>query len=198
MRSFVAVPVSGPAGSMLVDSLGDLDRRQGVRLVPIQNIHVTLAFLGQIQERQVPAAADAMTAATRDIKSFALQIGPGHLALGGRRTLAAAVGGNVGPLHQICERLRSHLERAGLPFDDRPLRPHATLARLQRSLPAEQRLAAGLHFEQIMGKVKVTSQVNCLALYSSRLEAGGAVYQVLQRAKLPGSCDPGCAVRAHG
>ncbi len=125
MRLFVAAFPPPPV-------LADLERvmaslRVRTRVVSPERRHLTLAFLGEVGEDRVPDARDALTAAATGQPTVEVRLeGGGYFGRGRSTTLWAGVRGEVEPL---AEAVRDALRRAGLSYDDKPFRPHLTLAR---------------------------------------------------------------------
>ena len=98
----------------------------GGRAVPSDNLHVTLAFLGNVPEERVAAAIAAGRAVPESagVQLFdrIVQLGEsGPLVLDARRP---------DPLHGLVRAtLAVALVEAGFALDGRPFRPHVTLAR---------------------------------------------------------------------
>ncbi len=160
------------------DVLGEIGRWQqeqlsGVRIVPREHLHVTLAFLGHRPADEVETVVDAL----RDCAGRAGEIrltpfryretrSVGMLVLddeGGRATLLA-------------NELQQRLERLGVYRPEgRPWLPHLTVARW-RERPR-------LQLEPPSVRTFVPSDA---AAYLSRLRPTGAQYEVLQTVALGG------------
>lgn len=125
MRLFIALPLPDEA----VDAIMALQARMPRgRMVPPDNLHLTLAFLGECDDCEVEAAHDALEGLTAP----ALSVGLSSPAIyGGRHGQAVAIEADGGaPLHELHDRLRGKLRGAGLTVERRRFRPHVTLARL--------------------------------------------------------------------
>ncbi|MEN3305106.1 MAG: 2,3-cyclic 3-phosphodiesterase [Micromonosporaceae bacterium] len=101
--------------------------------------HVTLAFLGDVPDPAADAAAAALDrAAGRVERGPVLHVaGGGRFGRGKFTILWTGLGGQVAELKALAQTLRRELRRGRLPYDDKPLRPHLTLARPGDRLPAE-------------------------------------------------------------
>ena len=130
-----------PACEDLQRRLADLEvtraaaRGVNTRLARPDNWHVTVAFLGEVDELRV---ADVATAVER-------AIGKWRVADPGRPQLRLAGGGRFGrgrfallwvgvnddgeALSRLSRQVRRELKRDRLPYDDRPFKPHLTIAR---------------------------------------------------------------------
>lgn len=125
MRLFVAVVPTGSAVRELKSALKLLPA-QGVAWTDPADWHITLAFLGEVPDERRPALSTALA-------DLAARNGPVRLCLTGSghfdsRVLWAGVDGDVDGLHALALGTREAAESANVEFDDRPYRPHLTLA----------------------------------------------------------------------
>ncbi|MFF3013240.1 RNA 2',3'-cyclic phosphodiesterase [Streptomyces sp. NPDC057939] len=97
----------------------------------IEDWHVTLAFLGELPVATVPLLRPPLAelAARRAPVRLALR-GGGHFD---DRVLWSGVDGDLDGLHLLASDVRAVVKECGIPFEDRPLRPHLTLARARRN-----------------------------------------------------------------
>ncbi|MEW1691311.1 RNA 2',3'-cyclic phosphodiesterase [Streptomyces sp. NPDC091265] len=96
----------------------------------IQDWHITLAFLGELPAETVPLLRPPLA-------SLAAAHPPPHLALRGsgtfdERVLWSGIDGDLDELHALASDVRSAVKSCGVALEDRPLRPHLTLARARR------------------------------------------------------------------
>jgi RNA 2',3'-cyclic 3'-phosphodiesterase len=113
--------------------------RSGIRRTPRERWHLTVAFLGDVEEERVSdveVALDKVVAPPPELRLA----GGGRFGRGRFTIVWTGVDGPVAPLAQA---VRRQLKRARVPYDRKPFRPHLTLARPGgRLTPAE--LAADL------------------------------------------------------
>lgn len=138
---------------------------RGGRLVPRENLHLTLAFLGETDRR--PAVEAAMTAAAG--APFVLRTAPPGRFPGKRGDLWWMGVEEAPPLLALRRRLVRALGEAGVWLDDaKPSRPHITLGRDLRPEPgADLRAWAA-------GCPPRSWRVETLTLMESRPNPGGA------------------------
>ncbi|GAA0794028.1 RNA 2',3'-cyclic phosphodiesterase [Spirilliplanes yamanashiensis] len=137
MRLFVGVfppPAARDDLARAVAGLHVATAAVNTRLVPPERRHVTLAFLGEVDEHRLPAAADALTGVAVEPPELRIA-GGGRFGRGRFTLLWAGVDGDLDPLAGA---VRAALRRARLPFDRKPFRPHLTLARPGDRLTREQ------------------------------------------------------------
>ncbi len=141
MRLFVAAYPSPEAVAHLSQFVATLhvgrpaEPGRSLRVVPPDRWHLTLAFLGDVDDLRAGDAAAAVgeaVAAWRDAGGQVPQLGVaggGRFGRGRFTVLWAGVDGDVPSLDELAVRLRQALRRARLPVDRKPFRAHLTLAR---------------------------------------------------------------------
>lgn len=170
MRAFVAVDVPVPA---LGPAFG----------TPDAPVHLTLAFLGEVDDARVPALVGALRAALAGITAFPLTARGVGAFPSPRRPRIVWVGVREGAeeLIRLAERIRQALTDGGFFFDAKPFVPHATVLRVKR--PADRALAAALLARppgELLGETRVTA----VELKASRLSTAGAAHSVVARIPL--------------
>lgn len=175
MRAFIALPLP----EAFAADAAALARRLGSsiegRFLPRENHHLTLAFLGDIGDREVIAAAEALDAACAESCAITLRSdGLGKFGRASDATLWLGIAANPA-LADLAARLRDELSARNVPFDDKPFKPHVTLARRaripKRDLPP-----------LVFPRDDIASSV---VLFKSTLERAGATYKPLHAAELP-------------
>lgn len=100
------------------------------RLADPANLHLTLAFLGEVPDVRLPDVEHALASAARSARSPRLCLaGGGSFGQGRSTVLWADVRGDVEALDALARSIRDGLREAGLPCDDKPFRAHLTIAR---------------------------------------------------------------------
>ena len=122
MRLFVAIQLSDEMKSSITQTMHAL-KKAGVKgnYVPSQNLHLTLAFIGETRE----AAAIQEALQTISFKPFRLSLSEmgtfGDLLWVGMK-------GNQG-LSGVAREVRSALDAAGISYDKKKFNPHITIIR---------------------------------------------------------------------
>ncbi len=94
-----------------------------------ENHHITLAFLGEVSEQQLPCACGVLARCAKDFPAPRLALdGFSHFGKAHNGILILRVKSDP-PLDQLHDRLTAALRGEGLPFDPGPFSPHITLAR---------------------------------------------------------------------
>lgn len=139
-RTFVAVELDATVREALEREVARLRRAaRGVRWADPAGLHLTLAFLGELDGERLAAAHAAAEAAAR--RGQPLHIAVGRLGYFGPqwapRVVWAGVEGETAKLLALQKALAEELERRGFPREERPFAPHLTLARLKERLAPE-------------------------------------------------------------
>jgi 2'-5' RNA ligase len=190
LRCFIAVGGEGDlAGSLGPWLEGTRAAFPELSVTPTQNLHLTLAFLGELDDPQVGAAGAAVAAAAMapsDASTgWTLGWGTPDAFPNIRRPRVLWLGVERGRkrLLDVHAVLAAELHSRGLPVDDKPYRPHLTLARVRRPpLPRER---AGDVVSWLEGAPPVAElQVGSLVLYRSKLGRPAAVHEPIAEARL--------------
>ena len=111
------------------------------RLTSATTWHVTLVFLGEVREHRLDdvrtAVGVAIGGAVADGRPPPILrvAGGGHFGRGNFTVLWAGLTGDVPLLTELALGVRRALRRARVPYDEKPPRPHLTLARPGGRLP---------------------------------------------------------------
>jgi RNA 2',3'-cyclic 3'-phosphodiesterase len=127
MRLFVSLEPPVDALQPVADAVAELGRVPGVRWSPPSRWHVTLAFLGELDDddaRRLVVPLRTAVAATEPVR---LRLsGSGTF---GTSVLWAGLAGDVGRLSALAAAVTGGVRAAGVALEERPYRPHVTLAR---------------------------------------------------------------------
>jgi 2'-5' RNA ligase len=184
-RLFTALEIPRDAALSLSLLRGGLP---GARWTDVENYHITLRFIGDVEGHVADEIANALDRVRRP--SFPLTLS-GVGAFGGRKPHAVWAGVTASPdltalqgeIERICQRL-------GLPSDPRKFMPHVTLARLRNASPVEV-----AHYLSARGNfAAMPFRVGRFVLMSSRDSVGGGPYIVEEAWPLSGG-DPRAASR---
>lgn len=167
MRLFVAITPPAEALAALDAELGParMVAPHGLRWTRPEQWHLTLAFLDEVPDADVPALTDALGAVLTD-EPLSLRLAGGGCF--GTRVLWVGLAGDVHALRVLAAEIATAARGAGVVLaDDHSFRPHLTLARAGRE-KADLRPAAA-ELAQIVGPAW---DVAAVQLLRSRLNAG--------------------------
>ena len=185
MRLFVAINLPPELRQDIWNAAGPLREAAGsrVRWVPPDALHLTLKFLGTVDQGRVPDLAGAVDAAARGAKPFSLPLDGFGAFPSPRRPQIVWLGCEAVPALEL---LQHHVERSmqplGFPVDGRPFRPHLTIGRVRR----DERVPRGLATQIERLRYANETTVAQVDLMESHLHQSGARYVVRHRVPLTG------------
>ena len=153
----------------------------GARWQRADQLHLTLAFLGNVEAQRLPDVRDA--ARNLPVEPFDLTVtGIGCFGHPDRpKNLWAGVQ-PVDELTGLQSTLSQRLALSGLAQERRAFRPHITLARFRREPGSVREL-----LQKHQGVHAGTFWVARFALFESVLDEQGSVYQIIERFQLAGA-----------
>lgn len=180
IRTFVAVNLAPGLKETLAQVQERLKAaRADVTWVRPENLHLTLKFLGQVEETRLAAVGEAVAAATRGYGSFRLVLGGLGAFPQPRAARVVWIGVSEGAqaLAALQARVEGGLESLGFPREERPFTGHLTLGRVRGPRHREQ-LAMAL--TSMPAEPLGEMVLHRIELMKSDLGPGGARYSVLQ------------------
>ncbi|MBB4041291.1 2'-5' RNA ligase [Microvirga flocculans] len=169
-RLFTGIEIPAEIGLALSRLRGGLP---GARWIDPENYHLTLRFIGDIDDRMADDVASIL--GERRLRAPLTLTIDGLDSFGGGkpRAVFARLSGN-GELHDLQAEQERLLRQIGLAPETRRFTPHVTLARLKNASPIDvaDYLATRGHFP------KLTFTANRFVLYSSRHSVGGGPYVI--------------------
>ncbi len=187
MRVFIAIDI----GDKIRKQLGDLQQRlidaadikkSDAKWVKPENIHLTLKFLGEIEDERAVEVCNIAKDVAGKHNSFEVNI-ESVGCFGGRsaRILWVGAGERNDNLLGFQKDLEKQLALAGWPKETREFSGHLTLCRIRNP-------KAGLKLAQISEDYRDfklgTISVDAVSVYQSRLTPTGPVYTLLANYKL--------------
>src|SRR5256884_8852114 len=155
----------------------------GLRWVDPAGIHLTLAFLGELNDQQLAEAIRAAELSARSIPSFEYRLSHPDIFGSPRqpRVIWIGVEEPVGNLQLLHHQLNLELAQRGFEIDTRPFAPHLTLARIKAPLrPEEQQRLQRLLAVQDRQPRSPLVRVRHLSVMKSELMRAGARYTSLR------------------
>lgn len=180
IRSFLAfeLPVDIKRIIMAVSE----DVRQlplNVRWLNVKNIHLTIVFMGDVQEEQIKPIQDIVKDVCQGYGPFSIAI-KGIGIFGSRRNprvLWIGLDGAIDRMGYFRDDLQKGLRPFGIKEEKRRFKPHLTLGRFRKGA------RTGTHLDDLLSKYHdLTSPdriIEELVLFKSDLKPGGAVYSKL-------------------
>src|SRR3972149_10405070 len=187
LRAFVALEMPLAIQNALREISADLKEKLNglpLRWLPIENIHLTLKFLGEISENSLDSISALLEAQANTIQPFEIRLAGTGLFPKARRPNVVWVGMDAPEdLLLLQHRIETDLSRLGYPAEQRKFSPHLTLARGQRNAHPRDLERIGDDIKLLKVVTSATALVDKITLFSSELRPSGAVYHPLSQSR---------------
>jgi len=171
LRLFIAIPIPEDVREKLINLQQPVE---GVRWVPVEQLHLTLKFVGQLDDQQKKSLIKNL----RGVRFEPFEIGIKDVEFfpeeGTPKVFWAGVT-HDGSLIELQKRVENVAIEAGTEKDRFSYKPHVTLARIKKkSVERDDLRPPGMNFVSRLFKV------DRFLLFKSLLMPGGAVHEVVK------------------
>lgn len=179
-RIFIAVNLPQKIKEELTDLISTLQKNNQqsfIKWINPENLHITLHFLGYLNEEEIKKVNQIMEEKTQPIRCELRMINIDAFPnLSRPRVIFIAIE-EIGDkrLSNLQKELGIYLEKEGFEIEKRPWQPHLTLARIKNSTPGNKFKFYPVPYSFHLLKFKIRS----IDLMESKLERGGAKYKLL-------------------
>jgi len=188
LRTFIAVEIPPHVQKKIQQETEPLRKAIGaplVRWVSVQNIHLTLKFLGDVSSASVDILSQMLRTEADSYPAFDMQISGVGSFPSLRRPRVLFIGIQApAELEALYRGIESASARLGYESESRDFSPHLTLGRVKQDASAldQQRI------RHVLEETKIdslgTARVNSVHLYKSDLKPTGSVYTQIFSAPL--------------
>jgi RNA 2',3'-cyclic 3'-phosphodiesterase len=184
IRAFLAIRPTDDVIGRLTEVQSELSESGAdVRWVSAETLHLTIQFLGEVQESEVPEIERGLQQGLSTLAPFEIECRGLGVFPNQKRPRVVWVGLHGAGIAALAERVEIVLSPLGFPPEEHELTPHITLGRL-RSARGWEALARLLkaNGDRSFGM----SRIDHITLYRSQLRPEGAVHTPLVRFSLAG------------
>ena len=188
LRAFIAIELPKNTLDAIEKQTARLHQVLGndiIRWVPLQNMHLTLKFLGDVATSHVDFLKQFLTREANSYSQFDLQLGGLGSFPNSRRPRFLWIGIHApSDLASLQKSIEVGTTRLGYETEERAFSPHLTIGRTRQSVsqPELQRIHTALDTIQL-GNIG-TSRVDSIHLIRSDLQPSGSIYTKLFSAPL--------------
>jgi 2'-5' RNA ligase len=187
LRAFIAVELPFEIRQTVCAATSELRNEIGalVRWVPIENMHLTLKFLGDVSPANVDMLSQMLRAEMDLFNCFDLRLNGLSSFPNLKRPRVLYVGLQAPAALEALQRgIESASSRLGYGSEERGFSPHLTIGRVKQNVTATEQQA----IRHALEKTKIDSlgiaRVNSVELFKSDLKPTGSVYTRLYSASL--------------
>lgn len=188
IRAFIAIDLSPEIQRRLEEVAGQLKQHLPgvpVRWVPVENVHLTLKFLGDVSSSNLEMLKRILETEVHNHHHFEISVGELGAFPSERRPRVIWVGVEApAELSAIQHGIEAETARLGYPAEERAFSPHLTLGRVARNATPQNIN----QISRVLTSYKIgflgATRVQAVHLYRSDLGAGGAIYTQLFSAML--------------
>ncbi|MEM2192349.1 MAG: RNA 2',3'-cyclic phosphodiesterase [Candidatus Hadarchaeales archaeon] len=183
VRAFVAVKISDEVRRKLVEVQGALAKAGAEqKLVEPENLHLTLKFLGEVQQEKIRRIVEKVSEAVAGTEPFDIHVaGIGAFpSIGYARVVWAGMAEGGEKVAEVQKKIDSALTSLGF-SPERDFHPHITLSRVK----FVREKARFVEFLKEMAKADFgVTRVDSVSLEQSTLTSKGPIYSTLAKVEL--------------
>jgi len=187
MRSFIAIPLKHEISLRLAETQKLLREKinYGISWADPSNAHITLKFLGEIDELSIPLLNENLKKITREVQEFNIICGGLGFFPNIRQPRVVWLGVQQDTrLIFLQKMIDDTLSDLGFPRDEKRFSPHLTLGRIKQSLTSSELTMLENQKKAESLKPLNSMSVNQIVLYKSQLSQKGPEYTKISIFKL--------------
>jgi RNA 2',3'-cyclic 3'-phosphodiesterase len=190
IRCFIAIELPAEIKDELARIIKILRENipDGIRWIPVDNIHLTLKFLGDVKIDHIDLIKNVITKSVNSIPPFKISLTKVGAFPNITRPHVIWLGLEApGDLAELVDRINIQTDEIGYPSESRPFSPHLTLGRVSKTIDSNQMKQISAFLKNNELKISKTGLLTNLILYRSDLIPTGAIYNRLFLADLSNS-----------
>ena len=183
MRAFIAVELPPEVKKNIAGLVGDLKRIDApVKWVEPENLHITLKFLGEVEESKIEKLIALVSSAVAGTGSFNVKFeGIGKYP----RVIWVGTGQGAEELCKIASAVEKNLAKAGYQKEEREFKPHITIGRVKDQSQGEKGV------DELKEKIRSlkdpkfgAGMVDRILVMQSTLTPNGPIYEKIKEVSL--------------
>lgn len=187
MRTFIAIELPKEIKGSLSEVQDKLKTSGAdVKWVNPQNIHLTLKFLGEIDDKNLGKITQILEEITQDKNPYPLRLSSigAFPKINFPRVIWVGIDKGGTETKEIANALEENVAKIGIPKEDRPFSCHITLGRVKSALNREGLVENLNNLTNYAEKLNLEFPVTKIILFKSTLTPKGPIYEALKEASL--------------
>lgn len=184
IRAFIAIELNTEVKNVIAEIEKNLKLSGAdVKWVKPDIAHITLKFLGEINQTQIITIKEIMSEITADCPCFKLGVCDLGVfpAIKSARIIWIGIKEGEEEILKLATILEEKLSVAGFPKENRPFSAHITIGRVKSPI---NRSDLASRIQQMQNIPKILSSVTNIILFKSILTPSGSIYEPLYTANL--------------
>ena len=183
LRSFIAVEIPAEIQNAIAQSTASLKNRFPkplIRWVALQNVHLTLKFLGDVSPANLERLSGALKAEAASHEMFCISVSGLGAFPTQQRPRVIWIGLDAPPgLAALQRGVDAAAAQLGYPKEERPFSPHLTIGRVSQTASASDLMHIHSALESTKVGILGAVRVQAIHIFKSDLRPGGSVYTLL-------------------
>ena len=187
LRAFIAVELPLELRQDIWQAMSDLRRDTGplIRWVPVENMHLTLKFLGEVPSENVEVLTQMIQGQADSFNCFDIHLTGIGAFPRSKRPRVIYIGIQApAALEAFQRQMESATHRLGYKPEERVFAPHLTIGRVRQHVSADDQQKIRRSLKESTIDSLGTARVNSVHLYKSDLKPTGPLYTKLFSAYL--------------
>lgn len=191
MRTFIAIELSENLKNFLAELIKVKANLEGISVVKKENFHITLKFLGEVEDRIIPNLSKILISIANQFEPFSLKLThPGVFPDKIRPKVIWIGTENNDTLKKLAKQIDERVHELGFQKENREYKSHITLARVknyqngrylfQQILKNFSEYTSNLNFQNGSDQ-RLEIFVKDFVLMKSTLTPQGSIYEILER-----------------
>jgi 2'-5' RNA ligase len=188
LRVFIAIEIPLPIRQAILSQTESLRGALApglVRWVAVENMHLTLKFLGDVSPSNVDMLAQMLASETRGCAPFPIRVEGFGAYPTSRRARVLWIGIHApASLESLQRGIEAAAARLGYEAEERLFSPHLTIGRVKQHLSASDQQIVRAALEKAQVGALGAAEITAVHLFKSDLKPSGAEYTCLFSAPL--------------
>ena len=187
MRTFIAIELPKEIRDALARLQEQLKKsRADVKWVEPKNIHLTLKFLGERDDKKVEKITDILEETAKNNNAYTMRISScgAFPKIDSPRVIWVGIEEGDKETKEIVKELEEKISKVGIPKEDRAFSSHITIGRTRSTLKRDGLVQELKNLMSTFGQEKIEFNVAKITLFKSTLTPQGPIYEALQEANL--------------
>ncbi|MDD2702747.1 MAG: RNA 2',3'-cyclic phosphodiesterase [Candidatus Omnitrophica bacterium] len=187
MRTFIAIELPEEVKEYLRRLQGKLkESGADVKWAAPRNIHLTLKFLGEVDENKTQEIAVLIEKTAKTTRSFVIHLSVlgGFPAINSPRIIWIGIDKGDIEVKDIAKNLEESLEAIGIPAEDRKFHSHITIGRTRSSLNRTSLAKTLNELKNSPQAENIEFPVRKITLFKSTLTPKGPIYEIIKESFL--------------